>query len=114
VLKTGSGVVSEVSWFYYALLVPFIVAFVYVPAGLGAVMCLLVVNWLPRMRVHALAVTVIAVIAIAVWFGWSLVTDVKFNIMTPRWVQEMSAPASAFVTGIVVPVDGGFSAFSGV
>jgi NAD(P)-dependent dehydrogenase (short-subunit alcohol dehydrogenase family) len=24
------------------------------------------------------------------------------------------SPASAFVTGIVVPVDGGFSAFSGV
>ena len=84
------GVVSEVSWFYYALLVPFIVTFVYVPAGLGAIFCLLVVNWLPRMRVHALAVTVLVVIALAVWFGWSLVTDVKFNMMTPRWFQEMS------------------------
>jgi NAD(P)-dependent dehydrogenase (short-subunit alcohol dehydrogenase family) len=26
----------------------------------------------------------------------------------------LASPASAFVTGIVVPVDGGFSAFSGV
>ncbi len=84
------GVVSEVSWFYYCLLVPFIVAFVYVPAGLGAIMCLVVVSWLPRMRVHALTVTVITVIAITAWFGWSMLTDVKFNMMTPRWFQEMS------------------------
>ena len=29
-------------------------------------------------------------------------------------VLWLVSPASAFVTGIVVPVDGGFSAFSGV
>lgn len=29
-------------------------------------------------------------------------------------VVWLASPASAFVTGIVVPVDGGFSAFSGV
>jgi NAD(P)-dependent dehydrogenase (short-subunit alcohol dehydrogenase family) len=29
-------------------------------------------------------------------------------------VQWLVSPASAFVTGIVVPIDGGFSAYSGV
>ena len=29
-------------------------------------------------------------------------------------VLWLLSPASAFVTGIVVPIDGGFSAFSGV
>ena len=29
-------------------------------------------------------------------------------------VMWLLSPASAFVTGIVVPIDGGFSAFSGV
>ena len=29
-------------------------------------------------------------------------------------VLWLLAPASAFVTGIVVPIDGGFSAYSGV
>ncbi len=29
-------------------------------------------------------------------------------------VVWLLSPASAFVTGIVVPIDGGFSAFSGV
>ena len=32
-------------------------------------------------------------------------------LSTLRWLIE---PSSAFVTGIVVPVDGGFNAFSGV
>jgi NAD(P)-dependent dehydrogenase (short-subunit alcohol dehydrogenase family) len=29
-------------------------------------------------------------------------------------VVWLASPASAFVTGVVIPVDGGFSAFSGV
>jgi ABC-2 type transport system permease protein len=84
------GVVSEVSWFYYVLLLPFIVSFVYIPAGLGAIFCLLVVHWLPRVRMHALAGAVVVVVAIAIGFGWSVLNGSEFNIMTPRWFQEMS------------------------
>jgi NAD(P)-dependent dehydrogenase (short-subunit alcohol dehydrogenase family) len=37
--------------------------------------------------------------------------DPKDLVGTVLWLLS---PASAFVTGVVVPVDGGFSAFSGV
>jgi ABC-2 type transport system permease protein len=84
------GVVSHSPWHYYVLLVPFVVVFVYVPSGLGAIACLLIVNWLPRIRVHALAITALFLAAASVWVGWSLLTDAEFNLMTPRWFQEMS------------------------
>ena len=32
----------------------------------------------------------------------------------PGAVLWLMSPASAFVTGIVIPIDGGFSAYSGV
>jgi NAD(P)-dependent dehydrogenase (short-subunit alcohol dehydrogenase family) len=37
--------------------------------------------------------------------------DPEDLIGTTLWLLS---PASAFVTGVVVPIDGGFSAFSGV
>jgi NAD(P)-dependent dehydrogenase (short-subunit alcohol dehydrogenase family) len=64
-----------------------------------------------------------------------LLTDAQSGVMTPRGQTILShtpmgrlgqpedlagtllwlvSPASTFVTGIVIPVDGGFSAFSGV
>jgi ABC-2 type transport system permease protein len=84
------GAVSKVSWFYYAVLLPFVICFVYVPAGVGAIVCFFVVNWLPRLRVHALTVSVILLAAIAAWFGWSLITDVELTLLTPRWFLEMT------------------------
>jgi ABC-2 type transport system permease protein len=84
------GLVVGAPWFYYALLVPMVVVFVYVPAGVGAILCLLIVNWLPRVRVHAFAVTAVLLAAVSTWLAWSMLTDVGFNLMTPRWFQEMS------------------------
>ncbi len=84
------GVVSEVSPFYYAILLPFVVVFVYIPAGLGAILCLMVVHWLPRVRVHALAIAGLLLAATVAWFAWSMLADAEFNLMTPRWFQEIS------------------------
>jgi ABC-2 type transport system permease protein len=84
------GIVAEAPWHYYVLLLPLVAVFVYVPCGLGAIACLLIVNWLPRVRVHALAITAIVLGGVAVWFGWSMLTESEFNLMTPRWFQEMS------------------------
>ncbi len=44
------GVVFEVNWLFYALLPLYIVGFVLGPGCLGALLCLLVINFLPRRR----------------------------------------------------------------
>jgi ABC-2 type transport system permease protein len=84
------GVVAQADWFYYAILAPIVVAFVYIPGGLGAIICMLIVNWLPRVRIHAFTLTAVLVLGATGWLAWSMLTDVSHNLLTPRWFQEMS------------------------
>jgi ABC-2 type transport system permease protein len=84
------GVVAGSPWYYYAFLLPFIVAFVFLPAALGAAACLLVVGWLPRVRLQAVVAVVALVIGGAAWIGWSIFTDTEMNLLTARWFQEIS------------------------
>src|SRR5262249_29362968 len=56
------GVATSAPWYYFALLMPFIIAFVYIPTSIGGILCLLVVNRLPSLRIHALALAVILAI----------------------------------------------------
>jgi ABC-2 type transport system permease protein len=44
------GWVFHVPWFFYALLPSFFIGFVLLPGSLGALVCLLLVNYLPRRR----------------------------------------------------------------
>lgn len=55
------GVVRDSPWTYFALLLPFMVSFVVIPATLGGIFCMLMVAWLPRLRLHAMTVACIAV-----------------------------------------------------
>ena len=44
------GIVAEAPWHYYLLLLPLIISFVYIPCGIGAICCLLVIHKLPNLR----------------------------------------------------------------
>jgi ABC-2 type transport system permease protein len=83
------GIVGGAPWHYYAMLVPYLVAFTYVPAGLGAVACLLVVYRLPRVRCHLLGVAAAAVLAACFLSAWSLARQTESNLLTPGWFQDM-------------------------
>jgi ABC-2 type transport system permease protein len=62
------GVVYQVSWLFYALLPIYFIGFVLGPGCLGALTCLLVVNFLPRRRRQVLlAVGVVVVAAVGLW-----------------------------------------------
>ena len=50
------GVVREAAWTYFALLLPFMIAFVIIPAALGGICCIALVAWLPRLRLHAVSI----------------------------------------------------------
>jgi Putative ATP-binding cassette len=84
------GVVEAASWHYFVLLLPFLVAFVFIPGSIGAVLCLCVARHLPRNRQQVrwtaggLAALVIVLLA------WSLATGVAGEVLTPQWFQTVA------------------------
>ncbi len=83
------GLVAESPWYYYVLLLPFMMAFVAIPAACGAVVCMLVVRFLPAVRVQ----TFVVVAGLAVLLGLLLVRalcgETSYELMTPQWIQEI-------------------------
>ena len=83
------GIVNGAPWYYFAVLVPFLVAFTYVPAGLGALVCLVVVYRLPSVRWHVVALAGIVAILVGLAAGYSLISGPEGNLLTARWFQDM-------------------------
>jgi ABC-2 type transport system permease protein len=85
------GLQANAPWYYFALLPPFMAAFIYIPGGIGAILCMLFVHRLARIRRHVVALSVLAgTIAIGM-LAWSLVGKTEGNLLTPLWFQEMLA-----------------------
>ena len=84
------GVESGAPWYYYALILPYMLAFAFVPSSVGAIVCLLVVDRLPSVRKHALGVAAAVVVAGTAWLAWSVLTLPSQNLLTPRWFHELS------------------------
>jgi ABC-2 type transport system permease protein len=83
------GLETGAPWYYFALLVPFMGAFVYIPGGLGAILCLLFVYYLARLRRQALVIAGLGIAVVVVLVGWSLAGKTEGNLLTPLWFQEM-------------------------
>ena len=83
------GAVGSVPWYYYAMLAPALLAFTYIPAAAGAILCLAIVRWLPRGRFLLLALVAVAVLVVAAAYAASLVTETTADFFTPVWIQEM-------------------------
>lgn len=90
-LLVAYGVEAAAPWYYFALLLPFLISFVFLPAGLGAVACLLLVSYLPKVRVHALVTVCVLALACGVYLGWSVIMSNANDIMTPLWFQDVMA-----------------------
>ena len=89
-MLVASGVVAHAPWYYYALLPPFMIAFVLIPVAMGGIVCLLLVDRMGRFRRFAARAAAIAVLVGIGWFGWSVVNGAKSDLMTPHWFQELS------------------------
>ena len=89
-MLVASGAVMQAPWYYYAMLLPMMVAFLYIPASLGAMACLLLVDRLGRIRWRAVRVGLILLIGAIGLLGWSLFRDTKSDLMTPGWFQEFT------------------------
>lgn len=83
------GVVSQAPWYYYVLLMPFLLTFVTIPVGIGAVMCLVVVRFLPRFRLYAVILTAVIFLLVVVLLVWSTVASPTHELMSARWFYDV-------------------------
>jgi len=83
------GVVAGSPWYYYALLAPFIVAFIYIPVAIGAILCMLVVRYVPSRIVTILIGAGVLLLVGGTWMGWRVLTGPKHDLLTPGWFQEI-------------------------
>jgi ABC-2 type transport system permease protein len=82
------GMVAHAPWYYYALMVPQIVAFVYIPCGIGAICCLFVIHKLPRLRRIIIAAAILFIVAISVPPVWRTVSSPQSRLFGSEWFQE--------------------------
>ncbi len=86
------GSVEHSGWYYFAVLLPFLIGFAYIPGSLGAIAALVVVRWLPRRKARALAIglaTAAAVLAAGTLVARLATGRAETDLLTPGWFQEM-------------------------
>src|SRR5215213_177348 len=82
------GIVAGAPSYYYMLLLPLIISFVYIPSGVGALCCLLIIHKLPQLRriiVAALAIAVIAMVAPPIW---RTINSPQSKLFGTEWFQD--------------------------
>lgn len=83
------GIVANVPWYYYLEILPALIAFTYIPAALGAILCLAVVRWFPSQRVLVLIVLAGVALLALLAYGEMLTAETRSDFFTPGWIQEM-------------------------
>ena len=89
------GIVMDANWHYYALLLPLMVAFTFIPTGLGAITCLLVVHFFARMRRPIVVASGACVLGFIAWSTWSILFSRQNELLTPEWFEETMIRLSA-------------------
>jgi ABC-2 type transport system permease protein len=82
------GMVAGAPWYYYCLMLPFIVAFVYIPSGIGALCCLLIIYKLPRLRSVIVGGAALIACGFAARSIWLTVSGPQTRLFGSEWFQE--------------------------
>ncbi len=82
------GIVVIAPWHYYLLLVPLIISFVYIPCGIGAILCLMIIRWLPQLRKVIVIGAAAAVLGLTVPLVWSTVNSPQSTLFGTEWFKE--------------------------
>jgi len=88
-LLAAYGLVVDAPWYFYALLLPYMIAFALIPSGLGAIACLLIVRLLARYRKFALGALCLVTLAALGLMLWSVIAGNDGNLLTNRWFEQM-------------------------
>jgi len=83
------GVESDAHWYYFVLLLPFMLTFVYIPGSLGAILCLILVYRMPRLRQQWL-VAIGSTVAIGLFVAaWASLSGGENDLLTPPWFLKV-------------------------
>jgi ABC-2 type transport system permease protein len=98
----GYGLVFEVPWPFYALLPLFLLGFILVPGSAGALVCLLLVNIVPRRRKQVIAAAVLLVVVLVVLWGVQMMRAAREAGWT-RDAVKLLLSQFAFAQGTLMP-----------
>ncbi|HVT28862.1 MAG TPA: hypothetical protein VHE81_12680 [Lacipirellulaceae bacterium] len=87
-LMIAYGIVAGAPAIYYFLLPPLIISFVYVPSGVGAICCMLVIHKLPKLRRIIVAGIALAVIAFVAPLIWQTINSPQSKLFGAEWFHE--------------------------
>jgi ABC-2 type transport system permease protein len=88
-LLLAYGLVMDTSWLYFVLFPFYLLGFLLLPAAIGALACLLIVNYAHNYRKIVLALLVGAVVlAVVAWFV-SAAQGARFDYVTEKWVRRL-------------------------
>ncbi len=91
-LLIAFGRQNGASLLYYVCLIPFLTSFIVLPVGLGTIGCLLIVRFMPQMRMHAVMGTAaIALLAILYLAYLVLRPTAAIDLLTPEWFYSTLA-----------------------
>jgi ABC-2 type transport system permease protein len=82
------GIVRDAPWTFFVMLLPFMVSFVVIPATVGSILCMLIVAGLPRLRVHAISISIGIVSLGLIWTVWTTLQSTQSETMTVAWFEE--------------------------
>jgi ABC-2 type transport system permease protein len=95
-------ILDQTPWYFYLVLPLFFLGFVLIPGSIGALLCLLIVNYVPRRRKQVLMLGGLVVAAGAAWFIYRTVLVSRGNFGSRDWVNQLLGQFSLF-QGVLVP-----------
>jgi ABC-2 type transport system permease protein len=96
------GWVFQVSWAFYVVLPLFFLGFVLLPGSFGALLCLLIVNYIPRQRKQILIASALLLFAVAVLWGYRVSLSARYAMTNPDVLQRFLGRLT-FAQGPLLP-----------
>jgi ABC-2 type transport system permease protein len=85
----GIHVGNGAPWYFYAILPLFFLGFVLLPGSLGALVCLLLVNFIPRHRKQIIIlISTVAVLLVGIW-AYSWLREARTMFVSRDWINQL-------------------------
>ncbi len=83
------GLVRVAPVWFYSVFLAYFIAFIFIPAGLGAIACILIVTYFPRRRLQVLIGIGVAISAVLAWRLWRALHGMPAEVFTETWLDAL-------------------------